>query len=84
MSKTLETGEGSGHAAGSVDGHASTSWGSFLRTPALKTEKIGRFSKKATKDLLKRSCPYFFPGFLVQGMVLVNPFSVLLKRPIFY
>ena len=25
-------------------------------------------------DLLKRSAPYF-PGFSIQGMVLVNPFS---------
>ena len=51
--------------------------GSHLRTPALKTEnfskKIGRFSKNAKMDLLKRSSPYF-PGFSVQGMVLVNPF----------
>ena len=34
-------------------------------------------------DLLKRSSPYF-PGFSVQGVVLVNPFSRFTKTTDFF
>ena len=61
--------------------------GSHLGALALKTEnfskKIGRFSKNARMDLLKRSSPYF-PGFSVQGMVLVNPFLRFTKTTDFF
>ena len=66
--------------------------GSHLRTPALKTEnfsnKFGRFSK-TQKWIYYNALLLIFPGFSVQGMVLVNPFlrftkttDFLLKFPV--
>ena len=51
--------------------------------------KLGNFVNKKSVALVKRENRFtktlssFVPGFSVQGMVLVNPFLRLLKRPIF-
>ena len=62
--------------------HCHCSFGSHLRARALKTENFSRKSVVLVErehGFTKTLFSLFFPGFSVQGLVLVNPFVCFTK-----